>query len=108
VVFATLFFPDNLYRERTTIPVTAILTSAVLLIALNTQLGDVGYMVAIEIIFYVFFGLCLTAMLMAFVHERVRNRVDVRVTAVLARSMQAFYAVTVFAVFGFFWWRYMR
>jgi branched-chain amino acid transport system substrate-binding protein len=108
LVFATLFFPDNLYRERTTIPVTAILTSAVLLIAVNSQLGDVGYMVAIEIIFYVFFALCLTAILRAFVHERIRNRVDVRVTTMLARSIQMFYAATVFAVFGLFWWRYMR
>ena len=29
VVFATLFFPETLFRERITLPVTAILTSAV-------------------------------------------------------------------------------
>jgi branched-chain amino acid transport system substrate-binding protein len=48
VVFAALFFPETLYRERVTIPVTAILTSAVLLLAVNNQLGDVGYTVAVE------------------------------------------------------------
>jgi branched-chain amino acid transport system substrate-binding protein len=106
VVFGTLFFPDNLYRERTTIPVTAILTSAVLLIAVNSQLGDIGYMVAIEVVFYVFFGLCLTAMLAAFMHERLTHRGDMHLAVALDRSTQALYAVTVLAVFALFWWRY--
>lgn len=54
IVFATLFFPETLFRERITLPVTAILTSAVLLLAVDNQLGDVGYTVAVEQIFYVF------------------------------------------------------
>jgi hypothetical protein len=47
VVFATLFFPETLMRERITLPITAILTSAVLLVAVNNQLGDIRYTVAI-------------------------------------------------------------
>src|SRR5260370_40896150 len=73
VVFATLFFPETLYRERVTIPVTAILTSAVLLLAIDNQLGDVGYTVAAEQIFYVFFALCLLVMLAGCGHERSRH-----------------------------------
>ena len=73
VVFATLFFPETMFRERVTIPVTAILTSAVLLLAVDNQLGDVGYTVAVEQIFYVFFALCLLVMLAGFGHERLRQ-----------------------------------
>src|SRR6516165_9573723 len=54
-----LFFPETLFRERVTIPVTAILTSAVLLLAVDNKLCDVVYTVAVVKIFYVFFALCL-------------------------------------------------
>jgi branched-chain amino acid transport system substrate-binding protein len=57
VVFATLFFPPSLSKERTTIPVTGILTSAVLLISIGNQLPSLGYTMALEYIFYVFFAL---------------------------------------------------
>src|SRR5260370_16348201 len=66
VVFATLFFPETLYRERVTIPVTAILTSAVLLLAIDNQLGDVASPVAAEKIFYAFFRRSLLAILFRF------------------------------------------
>ncbi|MBL0408248.1 ABC transporter substrate-binding protein [Microvirga aerilata] len=106
VVFTTLFFPETLFRERTTIPVTAMLTSAVLLVSVNNQLGDVGYTVAIEILFYAFFGLCLMAMLTAFGHERLRSFGKVRLAHVLDRSTQVLYAGTALAIFGLFYWRY--
>ncbi len=70
VVFATLFFPNSLSKERTTIPVTGILTSAVLLISINSQLPPIGYTVSIEYVFYVFFGLCLMSMIAGFLQER--------------------------------------
>ena len=46
-----MFFPETLFRQRITLPVTAILTSAVLLVSVISQLGDIGYTVAIEIVF---------------------------------------------------------
>ena len=67
VVFATLFFPTSLTKERTTIPVTGILTSAVLLISISNQLPSLGYTMALEYIFYVFFALCLAAMCAGFI-----------------------------------------
>lgn len=106
VVFASLFFPETLFRERITIPVTAILTSAVLLVSVNNQLGDVGYTVAIEIVFYVFFGLCLMTMVSGFGHEKLRQRGQVSLAAVLDRLAQALYAVTVISVVAMFCWRY--
>ncbi len=74
VVFTTLFFPNTLAKERTTIPVTGILTSAVLLLSIHNQLPPLGYPVAIEYLFYVFFLLCLMAMLTGLLSEILRLR----------------------------------
>ena len=104
--FATLFFPETLMRERITLPVTAILTSAVLLLSVNNQLGDIGYTVAIEIVFYVFFGLCLMAMVSGFGHEQLRQRVMGRLAAILDRSAQVVYVVIVIGVVALFFWDY--
>ncbi len=106
VVFATLFFPESLFRERVTIPVTAILTSAVLLLAVDNQLGDVGYTVAVEQIFYVFFALCLLVMLAGFGHERLRHAGRTRLCVVVDRIAQVLYAGTALAATALFWWRY--
>jgi branched-chain amino acid transport system substrate-binding protein len=106
VVFATLFFPETLMRERITLPITAILTSAVLLLAVNNQLGDIGYTVAIEVVFYVFFGLCLMAMVSGYGHEQLRQRGMGRLAAILDRSAQVLYAATVCATIALFYWRY--
>jgi branched-chain amino acid transport system substrate-binding protein len=106
VVFATLFFPETLFRERVTIPVTAILTSAVLLLAVDNQLGDVGYTVAVEKIFYVFFALCLMTMLAGFGHERLRHAGRKRLCAVVDRTAQVLYVGSALAATGLFWWRY--
>jgi hypothetical protein len=106
VVFATLFFPETLFRERITIPATAILTSAVLLVSVNNQIGDVGYTVAIETVFYVFFGLCLMSMVAGFAHEQLRQRGQGRLAAILDRSAQAVYVVIVIGVVALFVWDY--
>ena len=74
VVFAPLFFPPSMSKERTTIPVTGILTSAVLLISISNQLPSLGYTMALEYIFHVFFVLCLTAICAGFIGEILRDR----------------------------------
>jgi hypothetical protein len=106
VVFATLFFPETLFRERINIPVTAILTSAVLLLTVNNQLGDVGYTVAIEKIFYVFFGLCLMTMLSGYGHEQLRQRGTGRLATILDHAAKVLYVGIVCAVIVFFYRRY--
>jgi len=107
VVLATLFFPETLFRERVTIPVTAMLTSAVLLLTIDNQLGDVGYTVAVEKIFYVFFALCLMTMLAGFGHERLRHAGRKRLCAVVDRTTQVLYVGTALAATAVFWWRYV-
>jgi hypothetical protein len=108
VVFATLFFPESLFRERVTIPVTAILTSAVLLVAVDNQLGDVGYTVAVERIFYVFFALCLMVMLAGFGHEGLRHAGRTHLCAVVDRIAQVLYVGVALAATAWFWSRYAR
>lgn len=106
VVFTTLFLPGNLFRERINIPVTAILTSSVLLLSVNNQLGDVGYTVAIEYIFYAFFALCVTAMLTGITHDALSLEGQEQRAAVLARAGQAFYVTMVLVVISVVWLRY--
>jgi ABC-type branched-subunit amino acid transport system substrate-binding protein len=106
VVFATLFFPPSLSKERTTIPVTGILTSAVLMISINSQLPPIGYTVSVEYVFYLFFALCLGSMVAGFVQERQRiagNVAAARATDMVARVV---YAVVVLATLAAFVWRY--
>ena len=107
VVFATLFFPETMFRERVTIPVTAILTSAVLLLAVNSQIGDVGYTLVVEEIFYIFFGLCLMTILAGYGHEKLRDAGRKSLAIVLDHVAQVIYVGTVLAVIVVFYRRYV-
>ena len=106
VVFATLSFPETMFRERVTIPVTSILASAVLLVAVNSQIGDVGYTVVVEEMFYIFFVLCLMTILAGYRHEKLRDAGRKRVAVVLDHVAQVIYAGTVLAVIVVLYRRY--
>ncbi|MCJ1961417.1 ABC transporter substrate-binding protein [Novosphingobium mangrovi (ex Hu et al. 2023)] len=106
VVFATLILPTNLFRERINIPITAILTSAVLLLSLNSQLPAVGYTVAIEYIFYAFFAVCLGAMLVGISHDALMIKDRPEDAARLAKAGSILYIATVVAIIAFIAWRY--
>ncbi|MBR0781196.1 ABC transporter substrate-binding protein [Bradyrhizobium iriomotense] len=106
VVFATLFFPETMFRERVTIPVTSILASAVLLVAVSSQIGDVGYTVVVEEMFYIFFVLCLMTILAGYKHEKLRATGRKRAAVVLDHAAQVIYAGTVLAVIVVLYRRY--
>lgn len=72
IMFATLYFPPALAAAKVTVAITAGLSGAVLLSAINAQLGNVGYVIAVEYGFYVFFALCLLCILTVLVAERQR------------------------------------
>jgi hypothetical protein len=72
VLYSTLHFPHALTKEKVTVSVTAALSAAVLLSAVNSQLGSVGYTIAVEYIFYVFFGLALLSIFYVTGFERLR------------------------------------
>ncbi|MFN5855278.1 MAG: hypothetical protein ACK456_05170, partial [Pseudanabaenaceae cyanobacterium] len=59
VVYATLYFPFSMFVPRIMGPASVLLSGIVLLLSLNNQLPEIGYTVAIEYVFYVYFFLCL-------------------------------------------------
>ncbi len=72
IVFATLFFPPAMAAAKVSVAITAGLSGAVLLAAINAALGNVGYVFAIEYGFYVFFFLCLACIVTVLVSEKLR------------------------------------
>jgi ABC-type branched-subunit amino acid transport system substrate-binding protein len=72
IAYSTLHFPPHLLKEKVTVSVTAALAGAVLLASINSQLGGVGYVLAVEYLFYVFFALCFFCILTFVVTERMR------------------------------------
>ncbi len=72
IMFTTLFLPPGMAASKVTVAITAALSAAVLLTAINSQLGNVGYVIAVEYGFYVFFALCLLCILTVLIAERQR------------------------------------
>ena len=106
VVYATLFFPPSLGKERTTIPLTAILTTAVLLVSINNQLPSIGYTVALEYIFYAFFALCLAALLIGLAAEQLRDKTFHHHVVKVDMFGRIIYLIIVAATVGTFVWHY--
>ncbi|MBD2188725.1 ABC transporter substrate-binding protein [Pseudanabaena mucicola] len=59
LTYCCLFFPYTMFVPRTMAPASALLSGIVLLLSFNNQLPEVGYTVALEYVFYVYFSLCL-------------------------------------------------
>jgi branched-chain amino acid transport system substrate-binding protein len=72
IMLASLYFPHALVKEKSTVVITAALSGAVLLSAVNAQLGAVGYTMAVEYVFYIFFSLCLLCIVSVLAAERLR------------------------------------
>jgi hypothetical protein len=72
LMFASLYFPVALVKEKVTVAITAALSGAVLLTAINNQLGGIGYTIAVEYAFYVFFALSLLCIVAVLSAERLR------------------------------------
>jgi ABC-type branched-subunit amino acid transport system substrate-binding protein len=70
IMYAALYFPHGLVKETVMVVVTVALAGTVLLSSINSQLGDVGYILAAEYVFYFFFALCLFSMVAVAAAER--------------------------------------
>lgn len=81
IMFATFFFPAGLAGAKVTVAITAGLSGAVLLAAINAQLGNLGYVIAVEYGFYVFFALSLVCIVTTLISEK--RRLADRSTAVV-------------------------
>jgi branched-chain amino acid transport system substrate-binding protein len=106
VVYVTLYFPISLIKERLTIAISAMLASAVLLTAINTQLTDVGYTTAIEYGFYAFFGLCLFCVIVGLLTERLHSRKNPTLADRFDIATRILYPLITLGVFGCYYYRY--
>lgn len=86
IMFASLYFSVALVKEKITVAITAALSGAVLLSSINSQLGNVGYVIAIEYGFYVYFALCLLCIVAVMVADRLRRAGRQPMAAAVERS----------------------
>jgi ABC-type branched-subunit amino acid transport system substrate-binding protein len=100
IMYATLHFPPVLIKEKVTVAVTAALTGAVLLSSINAQLGTVGYVMAVEYVFYVFFALCLIAIMSALAGERLRNVGRASSARLVERAGELVFVVALLVISG--------
>jgi hypothetical protein len=98
ITFASLFFPPAQVMERVSVAITGALSGAVLLDSLHSQLGNIGYTVFAEYVFYANFGLALMCIISVLITLRLRS--DGREGAALAvdRATQVFYFLAASAV----------
>lgn len=103
VLFSTLFFSENMAKERLTVAISALLSSALLLTAINAQLADTGYTVAIEYGFYLFFGLCLFCIVIGLILERLRVGGYKTAIQSLNKAAQFLYVAIVLGTVATYW-----
>lgn len=72
ILYASLHFPPVLVQPKIGVAMTAVLTGVVLLNLVNSQLGSIGYTVAVEYAFYVYFALGLLQIVSVLLSEHLR------------------------------------
>jgi branched-chain amino acid transport system substrate-binding protein len=95
IMLASLYFPHALVKEKITVVITAALSGAVLLAAVNAQLGTVGYTMAIEYVFYIYFTLCLLCIVSVLLAERLRVANNGALALKTELGMKALFILTV-------------
>jgi len=73
VLYVSLHFPSALVEAKIGVAITAMLTGMVLLNSVNNQMGAIGYTVAVEYAFYLFFALGLLHIISVLVAKRARD-----------------------------------
>ena len=108
ILFATLYFPSALVKEKITVAVTAALSGAVLLTAINAQLGGIGYVIAVEYVFYAFFALCLLCILSVLTAERLGGVKHEKGVIIVERSIRYLFLLMVATVAAMAWLVFSR
>jgi ABC-type branched-subunit amino acid transport system substrate-binding protein len=104
IIYATLHFPPVLIKERVTVAVTGALSGAVLLTAINSQLGGVGYTIAIEYAFFMFFGLTTFIIVAALAGHHLRHGKHERWAKVTEQGTRAVFILAILGVAAGAWW----
>jgi ABC-type branched-subunit amino acid transport system substrate-binding protein len=108
ILYASLYFPVPLVKEKVTVAVTAALSGAVLLSSINSQLGNIGYVIAVEYVFYLFFALCLLCIVSVLAGERLRVAGRQPQAVLVEQSARYLYLLGLVVVAGAAWLTYVR
>lgn len=108
VPLTTLFFPKRLSKERPPVAVSALISGTVLLVGVYRQLPEIGYTVAIEYVFYIFFGLSLFAILVGILSNRMVVEGRTRRATHLDRAAQSVYVLAILVTVVSYWAIYLR
>jgi ABC-type branched-subunit amino acid transport system substrate-binding protein len=103
IMFASLFFPTALVKEKVTVAITAALSGAVLLTSINSQLGNVGYVMAVEYVFYIFFALCLLCIVAVLAAERLRAASRPSLATIVDESGRFLFLLGILGTIGAGW-----
>jgi branched-chain amino acid transport system substrate-binding protein len=103
MMFVSLWFPPALVRDKVAVAITGALSGAVLLAAINSQLGNVAYMMDVEYAFYVFFALALLCALSVSLAERLRNAGRGRTALLTERATRLVFFLAVSAIAAAGW-----
>ena len=103
IMYAALFFPHGLVKETVTVVITVALSGTVLLSSINAQLGDTGYILAVEYVFYLFFGLCLFSIVGVLTAERLRVAERVPLARRVTRATRAVFGLVIAGAIGAGW-----
>jgi branched-chain amino acid transport system substrate-binding protein len=108
IVYASLYFPHALVKEKVTVVVTAALAGNVLLAAINAQLGGIGYVMVVEYVFYAFFALCLLCIILVLAAEQFRHAKRASAAIAVERGGRYVYLLGVAATVAVAWSAYMH
>lgn len=103
VPLTTLYFPRRLSKERPPVAVSALISGTVLLVGVYQQLPEVGYTVAIEYLFYIFFGLSLAVILVGIAGNRLEIAGETKKALQLDYVARSFYLLVVSSTVIAYW-----
>jgi ABC-type branched-subunit amino acid transport system substrate-binding protein len=98
ITFSCLFFPPGLVKEKITVSISSLLSATILLSSINSQLGNVGYVLLVEYAFYFFFGLCLIVIISVLLAERLRFSKKERYAVIIETYAKIIYSSIVIAL----------
>ena len=103
VAYSTLYFSYSLSVPRILATCSVLLSGIVLLLSINNQLPEIGYTIALEYTFYVFFFLCVFSIVITTIGEKLEKagrKEAVRRLNLFARVFFPLVVVMSVAVFG--------
>jgi branched-chain amino acid transport system substrate-binding protein len=103
VAYSTLYFSYSLSVPRILATCSVLLSGIVLLLAINNQLPEIGYTIALEYTFYVFFFLCVFSIVITTIGEKLDKAGRKKAVQRLNLFARVFFPIIVLvtiAVFG--------